>query len=151
METIEKKAMKYVWNQLTDMDKAEIDLAIERAYYNHTSIEDTDDEICERVADLLDEYGQDNELQEDWWLDYGDKEKWIFDMLDLCKMPTTEKLTNDDYDAIMDALLLKIHTNNNEMDCISNTSARNSIKEENQNISNLIGKVAKLIEEIKER
>ena len=83
METTKQKAMRYVWEQLSEIDKAEIDLAINKAWYNHTSILREGDAIVNKVCDLLEEYGQDNDLQEGWWLDYGDEEQWIFDMLDL--------------------------------------------------------------------
>lgn len=81
METNEKKAMQYVWGQLTDIDKAEIDLAIDKSWHNHTGILIEGDEIVNKICDLLEEYGHDNDLPEGWWLDYGDEEKWIFDML----------------------------------------------------------------------
>ena len=84
-ETLEQNAVRYVWSRLSDIDKAEIDLAIDKSWHNHTGILIEGDEIVNKICDFLEEYGQDNDLQEGWWLAYNDEEEWIFYMLDLCK------------------------------------------------------------------
>lgn len=79
---MDEKILKYIWLQLTDIDKAEIDIAIDKAWYNHTSFAIEGDEILNKFVDLLEEYGQDKDLPEGWWLEYGDEEDWLFTMLD---------------------------------------------------------------------
>lgn len=37
-------------------------------------------ELEEKIRDLLDEYGEDNELDEDWYLEYGDIEDFFEDI-----------------------------------------------------------------------
>lgn len=79
---MDDKILKYIWSQLTDTDKFEIDIAIDKSWHNHTSFAIEGDEILNKFVDLLEEYGQDNDLPECWWLEYGDEEEWLFAMLD---------------------------------------------------------------------
>lgn len=37
-------------------------------------------ELEEKIRDLLDEYGEDNDLDEDWYLEYGDIEDFFMDI-----------------------------------------------------------------------
>ena len=37
-----------------------------------------DSSIADEISDLMEEYGQDNDLQEGWWLEYGDTDDIFF-------------------------------------------------------------------------
>lgn len=57
--------------QLAEEDLAVIRAQVDRNYRNHMAPSDyvTDDA---KVIDLLEEYGQDNDLPEGWWENEGD-------------------------------------------------------------------------------
>lgn len=61
-----KKAIAYV-NENKDWSKAEEEVALERINVIRGSIEDTGTGIGEKIADLMEEYSQDNDLPEGWW------------------------------------------------------------------------------------
>ena len=78
------------------MKKTEIELAIEyvrknidmddvnyirgRVWKNHSCVRAEDPGILTRIYDLMEEYGADNELPENWWLEEMDEEE-IFEQL----------------------------------------------------------------------
>lgn len=66
-----KPAIDYVREQLAEEDLAVIRAQVDRNYRNHMAPSDyvTDDA---KVIDLLEEYGQDNDLPEGWWENEGD-------------------------------------------------------------------------------
>lgn len=37
-----------------------------------TTIDDIDSALADMIYDLMEEYGEDNDLPEGWWLEYGD-------------------------------------------------------------------------------
>lgn len=73
-----KKAITYVKMNLEDYEIAEIKAKIDRAYAMHLM----PDACCDydRVIDLLEEYGDDNELPEGWWEEYGDINDILFEL-----------------------------------------------------------------------
>lgn len=66
-----KPALDYVREQLGEADVAVIRAQVDRSYRYHMAPGDcvTDDA---RVIDLLEEYGEDNDLPEGWWENEGD-------------------------------------------------------------------------------
>lgn len=66
-----KPALDYVREQMAEEDLAVIRAQVDRNYRNHMAPSDyvTDDA---KVIDLLEEYGQDNDLPEGWWENEGD-------------------------------------------------------------------------------
>ena len=74
-----EKAIQYVRENKTWTD-AEEEVALDmmdrmRCPLNMTS---TGTGICDKIRDLLNEYGEENNLAEDWWLDFGTEEDLFF-------------------------------------------------------------------------
>lgn len=64
-----KKAIESIREQIDEYDlyHMRMDCAIQRTPFSHLYPQDADD-----IADLLEEYGQDNDLPEGWWCEHGD-------------------------------------------------------------------------------
>ena len=69
MKTHLEKALDYVRENIDEWElrSMRMDCAIQRAPFSHLYPQDADD-----IADTLEEYGQDNDLPEGWWCEYGD-------------------------------------------------------------------------------
>lgn len=73
-----KKAIAYVKENLEDYELAELNAQMEEAYAMHLM-----PDVCcnyDKVIDLLEEYGEDNELGESWWEEYGDINDILFEL-----------------------------------------------------------------------
>ena len=73
-----KKAIAYVKENLEEYELAELNAQMEEAYAMHLM----PDVTCnyDKVIDLLEEYGEDNELGEGWWEEYGDINDILFEL-----------------------------------------------------------------------
>lgn len=73
-----KKAIAYVKKNLEDYELAELNAQMDMAYATHLM----PDACCnyDKVIDLLEEYGEDNELGEGWWEEYGDINDILFEL-----------------------------------------------------------------------
>ena len=71
-----KPALDYVREQLEQDELDEIRAQIDRSYRYHMTPSDcvTNDS---KVIDLLEEWGEDNDLPEGWWEEYGDIDDWL--------------------------------------------------------------------------
>lgn len=69
MKTHFEKALDYVRENIDEWELRSMimNCAIQRAPFSHLYPQDSDD-----IADALEEYGQDNDLPEGWWCEYGD-------------------------------------------------------------------------------
>ena len=65
------KALQYVRDKKTWSDAQEA-LALERINHYRCGIDFADSEISNEINDLLEEYGENNDLAEGWWLEYED-------------------------------------------------------------------------------
>lgn len=61
-----EKAIQYVREQMDEDDMAILQAEMNKCYKWHL-IPDEDVMDCSKVIDLLEEYGQDNDLPEGWW------------------------------------------------------------------------------------
>ena len=67
-----EKACKYVFDNIDHEQLAYTDYQI---YKNHGSLMSDDPfNLSARINDLMEEYGDDNDLLEGWWLEFGDEE-----------------------------------------------------------------------------
>lgn len=69
-------ALDYVREHLEQDEIDEIRAQIDRSYRYHMNPSD----CCafnSRVEELLEEYGEDNDLPEDWWMYEGDIDDWL--------------------------------------------------------------------------
>lgn len=69
MKTHLEKALDYVRNEV---DITEVNNAICKAMEVRMPVSLYATALADDIADLLEEYGQDNDLPEGWWLEYGD-------------------------------------------------------------------------------
>lgn len=68
------KALQYVGDNI---DMVDIEYAVYQADKYHCMPSNVSN-VGEKVADLLEEYGDDNELPEGWWEEYGEIDDIIF-------------------------------------------------------------------------
>ena len=74
-----EKALNYLRKNHT-WSEAEEAAALERIDHQRCSLDYAAPAIAEAIADLLEEYGQDNDLLEGWWMEYGTAEDYFFEM-----------------------------------------------------------------------
>lgn len=72
-----KQAIKYVHNNRTWSDARE-KLAWEIMDEQRCPITHADPSIADDICDLMEEYGQDYDLPEGWWYDYGTEDDVFF-------------------------------------------------------------------------
>ncbi len=74
-----EKAALYAVSQL---DETEIDYALHQMDKCRIPA-GTVSGISEKICDCMEEYGDDNDLPEGWWLEYGDEDDVLFTGLNL--------------------------------------------------------------------
>ena len=62
-----QKAIRYVKEQMDENDMVILHAEMDKCYKAHL-VPDEDTMECGKVIDLLEEYGQDNDLPEGWWM-----------------------------------------------------------------------------------
>lgn len=75
-----QEALKFVRDN-KNWSSAEEAVALERIGEMRCGLDHASPKICENIAELMDEYGEREDLEEDWWREYGDEDD-IFFMLD---------------------------------------------------------------------
>ena len=73
------KALQHARDNKTWSDAQEA-LALERINHYRCGIDFADSEISNEINDLLEEYGEDNDLAEGWWLEFGDETDIFFEL-----------------------------------------------------------------------
>ncbi len=75
-----EKAAQYVLSQLDEID---VQHAIYHMDRDRCPLSMVDASLCGKISDLMEEYGDDNDLPEGWWLDYGDEDEILTTALNL--------------------------------------------------------------------
>lgn len=75
-----QEALKFVRDN-KNWSSAEEAVALERIGEMRCGLNHASAKICENIAELMDEYGEREDLEEDWWREFGDEDD-IFFMLD---------------------------------------------------------------------
>ena len=75
------RALEYCWINLDETDKAELNVAIDKAWEHHSSIAIENQDIVNKIVTLIDQYIEWAQINPDALLDM-DEEDWIFDMLE---------------------------------------------------------------------
>lgn len=75
-----EKAALYVLSQLDEID---VQHAIYHINRSRCPLSMVDASLCDMIADLMEEYSDDNDLPEGWWFDYGDEEEILTTALNL--------------------------------------------------------------------
>ena len=71
-----QKAIDYVRENMDEDDMAILQAEVNKSYKMHlVPSENTVD--CDKLIDLLEEYGEDNDLPEGWWMEEGDIDDWL--------------------------------------------------------------------------
>lgn len=83
-----KAALEYV-RENKNWSSAEEAVALERINEMRCGIDQASPKISENIAELMEEYGQNEDLEEDWWREFGDEDD-IFFMLDENSMEDDE-------------------------------------------------------------
>lgn len=74
------KAIQYVKEKHTWSDAC-VQHALEIIEECRCPIDQASDEISYEIHDLMEEYGQDNDLPEGWWYQYGDEDDVFWELL----------------------------------------------------------------------
>ena len=78
---MKQKIIDFISSQV-DMDR--VNLAVKRMYYQRAPLSHVDPGLYDQITDLLEEYGEDNDLPEGWYLlDDIDPEDLIFELKSL--------------------------------------------------------------------
>lgn len=72
-----KKALQYVKENKTWSEEEE-KVALQRINHYRCGIDFADRKISNEISGLMEEYGEDNDLAEGWWLLYGDTDDVFF-------------------------------------------------------------------------
>lgn len=77
---MKQKALDYLRQCI---DRAKIDSTISEMYREHcSSLRAVDPfNLWDEIYDLLEEFGEDEDLPENWWLEYWEDEEDVFDDL----------------------------------------------------------------------
>lgn len=67
-----EQAIQYIRDNKTWSKHAEEE-ALNYINKMRCGINHADHDICEEIADLMEEYSEENNLPEGWWLNYGDE------------------------------------------------------------------------------
>lgn len=70
-----EQAVAYVKD---NVDKYHVIATFNRAFREHSSLQAVDPALSYEIYDLMEEYGEDNDLPENWWLNEVDGEEDIF-------------------------------------------------------------------------
>lgn len=73
-----EQALDYIRERLEDYELEEIRVKVNSAYEQHTTPTAYDD--FSHIADLLEEYGEDNDYPEGWWMELGDLDDWVVEI-----------------------------------------------------------------------
>lgn len=73
MEEHLKKAIQYVRENKT-WTEAQETRALEVIDHYRCNIQQADSGISDEIRTLMDEYGEENNLPEDWWREFGDED-----------------------------------------------------------------------------
>lgn len=75
---MKQKIIDFVSAQV-DIDR--VNLAVKHMYYQRAPLSHVDPGLYDQITDLLEEYGEDNELPEGWWMSEDiDHEDLIFEL-----------------------------------------------------------------------
>ena len=75
-----QKALQYVKDNVEQID---VEHAIHHMDRGHFPLRMVDESLSMKINDLMEEYGDDNDLPEGWWLDECDEDDIIFKLYDL--------------------------------------------------------------------
>lgn len=76
------QALQYIRDNKTWTEAME-DVALEQISKMRCPLRmtSTGESICNNIRDLLDEYGEENGLPQDWWQEWGDEERFFFTLI----------------------------------------------------------------------
>lgn len=73
------KALQYIRDNKTWSDEEE-KVALQRINHYRCNIDFASPSIRDEIHDLMEEYGEDNDLEEGWWLEFGDEDDIFFEL-----------------------------------------------------------------------
>lgn len=76
-----KQAIAYVKDNVRELHVLDV---FNQMYEQHSCLNAIDPQLGDEIYDLMEEYGEDNELPENWWLsEVEDEEEIFFAVVDL--------------------------------------------------------------------
>lgn len=70
-----EQAVAYVKDNVRELHVLDV---FNQMYDQHSSLQAVDPALSDEIYDLMEEYGEDNDLPENWWLNEVDGEEDIF-------------------------------------------------------------------------
>lgn len=64
------------------LDLSEVMLCLSQSKMQRCPVGHTNYKLVDRLTDLLCNFGEDNGLEDGWWLEYGEVDEWLEDIVD---------------------------------------------------------------------
>ena len=60
----------------------EVMLCLSQSKMQRCPVQQVNHRLVDRLTDLMGEFGEDNGLSDGWWLEYGEVDEWLEDIVD---------------------------------------------------------------------
>lgn len=64
------------------IDLDEVMLCLSQSKMQRCPVRQVNHRLIDRLTDLMDDFGEDNGLSDGWWLEYGEVDEWLEDIVD---------------------------------------------------------------------
>ena len=64
------------------LDLSEVMLCLSQSKMQRCPVGQANHKLVDRLTDLLCDFGEDNGLEDGWWLEYGEVDEWLEDIVD---------------------------------------------------------------------
>lgn len=64
------------------IDLDEVMLCLSQSKMQRCPVRQVNHRLIDRLTDLMDDFGEDNGLADGWWLEHGEVDEWLEDILD---------------------------------------------------------------------
>lgn len=71
--------LEYLSNHL-NLD--EVMLCLSQSKMQRCPVRQANHKLVDKLTDLMDDFGEDNGLADGWWLEYGEVDEWLEDIVD---------------------------------------------------------------------
>ena len=64
------------------IDLVEVMLCLSQSKMQRCPVRQINHRLIDRLTDLMDDFGEDNGLSDGWWLEHGEVDEWLEDIVD---------------------------------------------------------------------
>ena len=64
------------------IDLDEVMLCLSQSKMQRCPVRQVNHRLIDRLTDLMDDFGEDNGLSDGWWLEHGEVDEWLEDIVD---------------------------------------------------------------------